>query len=152
MRSWLVVPLLMSMTLGWVQETTEPAGLEPIPDGPPALDRDSNVPAPEITMCFALTVPPNALFTPETIDPEIFQLEETTRSDDNYLGDERIFAAYGQVELAALEDLSVLFGARVEASRQAIELESAVGQARSTAAELHVLEEAPGRRDRGQCR
>jgi outer membrane receptor protein involved in Fe transport len=91
----------------------------------------------------ARTLPPNALFTPETIDPEIFQLEETTRSDDNYLGDERIFAAYGQVELAALEDLSVLFGARVEASRQAIELESAVGQARSTAAELSRVDVLP---------
>ncbi|MBL8260523.1 MAG: DUF2782 domain-containing protein [Candidatus Competibacteraceae bacterium] len=50
MRSWLIVPLLMSTTLSWAQETTGPAGLEPIPDGPPALDRDSNVPAPEITI------------------------------------------------------------------------------------------------------
>ncbi|MCK6545477.1 TonB-dependent receptor [Myxococcota bacterium] len=91
----------------------------------------------------ARSLPPNALFTPETIDPEIFQLEETTRSDDNYLGDERIFAAYGQVELAALEDLSVLFGARIEASAQSIDLESAVGRERSTAAELARVDVLP---------
>ncbi len=48
LRWWLL--LLLTPGLGQSQEAAQPAGLEPIPDGPPEASRDSQVPAPEITI------------------------------------------------------------------------------------------------------
>ncbi len=39
MRLRLLVPLLLLSNLSLAQETPNPAGLEPIPDGPPELRR-----------------------------------------------------------------------------------------------------------------
>lgn len=50
MRLRLLLPLLLIPSLSWAQETPTPAGLEPIPDGPPETGRETNVPAPEITI------------------------------------------------------------------------------------------------------
>lgn len=51
MRSRLLLPLLLLVaSLIWAQETSNPAGLEPIPDGTPETGRDLNVPAPEVTI------------------------------------------------------------------------------------------------------
>ena len=47
-RWWL--PLLLAPGLIGAQEAAKPAGLEPIPDGPPEASREQNVPAPEITI------------------------------------------------------------------------------------------------------
>lgn len=46
---WLLL-LLLAPGLSWAQNAVKPAGLEPIPDGPPEVSREQNVPAPEITI------------------------------------------------------------------------------------------------------
>ena len=46
---WLL-PLLLAPGLGWTQDAANPAGLEPIPDGPPEVSREQKVAAPEITI------------------------------------------------------------------------------------------------------
>ncbi|HAS51402.1 MAG TPA: DUF2782 domain-containing protein [Gammaproteobacteria bacterium] len=48
LRLWL--PLLLAPMLSMAQDVVKPAGLEPIPDGPPDVAREQNVPAPEITI------------------------------------------------------------------------------------------------------
>lgn len=50
MRARLLIPLLLASGLAWAQNVSKPAGLEPIPDGPPDASRTQNVPAPEITI------------------------------------------------------------------------------------------------------
>ncbi|HCB13960.1 MAG TPA: DUF2782 domain-containing protein [Gammaproteobacteria bacterium] len=50
MRLRLLLPLLLVPGLGMTQDAANPAGLEPIPDGPPDSSREQNVPAPEITI------------------------------------------------------------------------------------------------------
>jgi hypothetical protein len=50
MRSRLLLPLLLVSNLSWAQETSNPTGLEPIPDGPPEAGLERNVPAPEVTI------------------------------------------------------------------------------------------------------
>ncbi|HAO34325.1 MAG TPA: DUF2782 domain-containing protein [Candidatus Competibacter sp.] len=50
MRAWLLLSLLLLTTLSWAREQPDSNGLEPIPDGPPEMDRNSNAPAPEITI------------------------------------------------------------------------------------------------------
>ncbi|HRY15753.1 MAG TPA: DUF2782 domain-containing protein [Candidatus Competibacteraceae bacterium] len=50
MRLWWIVPLLLAPGLSGAQDTARPAGLEPIPDGPPEASGEQNVPAPEITI------------------------------------------------------------------------------------------------------
>jgi hypothetical protein len=45
-----LLPLLLAPGLSWTQGAGNPAGLEPIPDGPPQASREQNVPAPEITI------------------------------------------------------------------------------------------------------
>lgn len=50
MRSRLFVLLLLASGLAWAQDASKPAGLEPIPDGPPDAARTQNVPAPEVTI------------------------------------------------------------------------------------------------------
>jgi outer membrane receptor protein involved in Fe transport len=69
---------------------------------------------------------PNELFNSDTIAPGLFELEETTRGDDNYLGKQSVFAGYGMVELGLSENISVLFGARLEAAVQKIETQGAI--------------------------
>jgi len=91
----------------------------------------------------ARSLPPNNLFRADTIDPAIFQLEETTRGDDNYFGDHLIVAGYGMIDLGITDSLSVLFGARVELSNQSVDVEDALGIERTTAAELDQLDVLP---------
>jgi hypothetical protein len=50
MRLRLLVALLLASGLAWSQNSVKPAGLEPIPDGPPDTADESNVPAPEVTI------------------------------------------------------------------------------------------------------
>jgi hypothetical protein len=50
MRLRLLLPLLLAPGLISAQDAAKPAGLEPIPDGPPEASREQNVPAPEITI------------------------------------------------------------------------------------------------------
>lgn len=50
MRSRLLLPLLLISNLSWAQGASDPAGLEPIPDGPPETGGERNVPAPEVTI------------------------------------------------------------------------------------------------------
>jgi hypothetical protein len=50
MRLRLLLPLLLAPGLISAQDAVKPAGLEPIPDGPPEASREQNVPAPEITI------------------------------------------------------------------------------------------------------
>ena len=50
MRSRLLLPLLLISSLSGAQETPAPTGLEPIPDGPPETGRETDVPAPEVTI------------------------------------------------------------------------------------------------------
>lgn len=50
MRLRLLLPLLLASALSEAQDAAHPAGLEPIPDGPPETSREQNVPAPEITI------------------------------------------------------------------------------------------------------
>ena len=50
MRSRLFVALLLASGLAWSQDAAKPAGLEPIPDGPPDAAEERNVPAPEVTI------------------------------------------------------------------------------------------------------
>lgn len=50
MRSWLLLPLLLVSSPVWAQQGSNPAGLEPIPDGPPDTTEAQNVPAPEVTI------------------------------------------------------------------------------------------------------
>jgi hypothetical protein len=50
MRPWLLIPLLLASGLVWAQDATRSPGLEPIPDGPPEVSGEQNVPAPEVTI------------------------------------------------------------------------------------------------------
>jgi len=50
MRLRLLVPLLLLSNLSLAQETPNPAGLEPIPDGPPESGASQNAPAPAVTI------------------------------------------------------------------------------------------------------
>ncbi len=50
MRLRLLVPLLLLSNLSLAQETPNPAGLEPIPDGPPESSASQNAPAPAVTI------------------------------------------------------------------------------------------------------
>lgn len=58
--------------------------------------------------------PAGEIFSPDTIQPDLFRLEEVTLPDDNYRGDQRIFGAFVMGDLAITEDLKLLAGARVE--------------------------------------
>lgn len=79
-------------------------------------------------------LPPNALFRAETIGPGLFELEETTRSDDNYRGEHTILAAYAMAELALSEQLSILVGARLEAAEQRVITRGVVADSASSVA------------------
>lgn len=58
--------------------------------------------------------PADQIFTDETIGPDLFRLEEVTLPDDNYRGDQRIFGAFLMGDLALLDSLKLLAGARLE--------------------------------------
>jgi hypothetical protein len=51
MRLWVLLSLLLVSGMSWAQNTSNPSGLEPIPDGSPALEENAqNVPAPAVTI------------------------------------------------------------------------------------------------------
>ncbi len=51
MRLWVLLFLLLISKWSWAQDTSDPSGLEPIPDGSPALEENAqNVPVPEVTI------------------------------------------------------------------------------------------------------
>ncbi len=50
MRSRFLIPLLLVPGLVWAQDASQPAGLEPIPDGSPTGGVEQSVPAPEVTI------------------------------------------------------------------------------------------------------
>ena len=63
---------------------------------------------------------PNDLFTPETIDPIGFQLQEATFPGDNYQADQQILAGYGMLDAEILPGLRLVGGARVEHATQTV--------------------------------
>ncbi|MER2529440.1 MAG: DUF2782 domain-containing protein [Candidatus Competibacter denitrificans] len=50
MRLRVLLPLLLLASVSLAQETTEPANLEPIPDGSPGARQGYNQPVPEVTI------------------------------------------------------------------------------------------------------
>lgn len=50
MRAWFLILLLFASGLIWAQDTANPVGLQPIPDGSPDATHQQNVPAPEVTI------------------------------------------------------------------------------------------------------
>ncbi|MCA9518601.1 MAG: TonB-dependent receptor, partial [Myxococcales bacterium] len=61
---------------------------------------------------------PDAIFVPENIGVDGFQLAEVTLPTDNYTGTQTVVGVYALGELALGERLTVQAGARVEASSQ----------------------------------
>lgn len=68
------------------------------------------------------SLPANRVFRDDTIQPDLFQLQETTRNDDNYVGNQYQYAGYLMGDFGLLKNLSILAGARVESSLQTIEI------------------------------
>ncbi|QQS55023.1 MAG: DUF2782 domain-containing protein [Candidatus Competibacteraceae bacterium] len=50
MRARFLILLWLVPGLVWAQDASQPAGLEPIPDGSPTGSAEQNVPAPEVTI------------------------------------------------------------------------------------------------------
>jgi outer membrane receptor protein involved in Fe transport len=68
-----------------------------------------------------LALTPQAIFTPERIGSDGFQLTETTLETDNYLASQLAVAGYVSGELSLGEALTVAAGARVEHSSQQVQ-------------------------------
>lgn len=68
-----------------------------------------------------LSQDPEAIFVPENIRPDGFQLEEFTRATDNYTASHNLFAGYVDTRLPLGRVVSVTAGARLEQSAQRVE-------------------------------
>ena len=67
---------------------------------------------------FDTTLPPNDLFSQDNIRPDGFEITETTRITDSYLGDRDVFGYFGMVDLNFSQKLRVIAGLRIEDARQ----------------------------------
>ncbi|MBN1754913.1 TonB-dependent receptor [bacterium] len=63
---------------------------------------------------------PEAIFSPENIGPDGFQLEEDTRSTDNYRAAQTLVASYLMADMPLLRNLRFVGGARYEFSYQKV--------------------------------
>ncbi|GAB4260727.1 MAG: TonB-dependent receptor [Methylomicrobium sp.] len=61
-----------------------------------------------------------AIFSPDYIGPNGFQLRETTRATDNYVATQDLFSYYGQGDLTLYETLRLTGGLRVEDNNQVV--------------------------------
>lgn len=66
-------------------------------------------------------LPRDRVFAADTLEPGLQEMEESTRSDDNYRGAQEVFAGYLMGDLALLDALKVQTGLRIEHSAQTIE-------------------------------
>jgi len=64
---------------------------------------------------------PDRLFTPATIAPDSFQIQEATFRPDDYQADLTTLAAYAQLDVAMLPRLRFAGGVRVESTRQNVD-------------------------------
>ncbi len=64
---------------------------------------------------------PDELFAPENIAPDSFQIQEATFREDNYTGEQKIFAGYAMLDAELLPRLRFLGGARIEAATQEVQ-------------------------------
>jgi hypothetical protein len=108
--------------------------------GPIAQDQD------------VLALPPEQIFTPDNIDPDGFQFDETTRQTDNYSATQRLMAGWVLADLAlgeltdrpGADAFRLLFGARVERSVQRVETFQLFNPAQvPVVAELDTLDVLP---------
>lgn len=88
---------------------------------------------------------PDQIFGAETIDPDLFELEEVTLPDDNYLGSHELVAGYLMTDLGILNNLSVQAGARLEWSKQLLQTRDPVAAAgeEEVAGELQTIDVLP---------
>ena len=64
---------------------------------------------------------PDDLFTPETIGPSGFEIQEATFPGDNYEGDQEVLAAYGMLDVELFPRLRLVGGVRVERATQNVQ-------------------------------
>jgi len=74
---------------------------------------------------------PDRVFSADTLEPGLQELEESTRSDDNYVGGQSVLGAYLMGDFAVLQELTVQAGLRVEHSKQTIESQPLPGSERT---------------------
>lgn len=67
-----------------------------------------------------LTLPGEALFSPEHIGPDGFMLTETTLETDNYTADQRLLSTWLELELDLFARLDLELGVRLESSHQGV--------------------------------
>jgi TonB-dependent receptor len=68
-----------------------------------------------------LTGSPEEIFAPENIAPDLFELRESTRPNDNYAASHLIQAGYVMADLEVMDGLRLVAGVRVEYSDQQLE-------------------------------
>jgi TonB-dependent receptor len=66
------------------------------------------------------TRPAEELLIPENIGPRKFELQETTRENDNYFAQHLVNAGYGLADIRLWEQLRLVAGARYEQSEQTV--------------------------------
>lgn len=79
-----------------------------------------NVPLDENGIPIDLAAQPEDLFRPSHINPDGFEIQEQTRTTDNYEANQTLAAGYGLVDFRLHPDWRVLTGARIEYSQQEV--------------------------------
>lgn len=90
-----------------------------------------------------ITKNPNEIFSTDSVRPGLFEFEEVTLPDDNYLGAQQLAAGYLMGDLGLREDLRLLAGARLEYSHQTLETTDPVAGDATAAGELSNFDVLP---------
>jgi hypothetical protein len=88
-------------------------------------------------------LPADRVFADDTISPAGWEIQETTRGDDNYTGDQTLLAGYLMGNFAFGKKFSVLAGSRVESSEQTITIEAPFGEREPESNTLQNLDFMP---------
>ena len=103
------------------------------------------LPADQVDATVNLSAPPETLFQIQNIAPRVFELRESTRSTDNYLADQNIYASYLMLDLPITTKWQVMTGVRLESSDQTVTTYDPFAASRKEIeANLETLDWLPG--------